>query len=47
MDGVPVLTQAPIAPGAKFTYEFTVPDAGTYYLHSHVGTQLDRGMYGR
>jgi multicopper oxidase len=23
-----------------------VPDAGTYYLHSHVGTQLDRGMYG-
>jgi FtsP/CotA-like multicopper oxidase with cupredoxin domain len=46
MDGVPVLTQAPIAPGATFTYEFTVPDAGTYYLHSHVGTQLDRGMYG-
>jgi multicopper oxidase len=46
MDGVPVLTQSPIAPGAKFTYEFSVPDAGTYYLHSHVGTQLDRGMYG-
>src|SRR5262249_22786582 len=23
-----------------------VPDAGTYYLHSHVGTQLDRGLYG-
>jgi FtsP/CotA-like multicopper oxidase with cupredoxin domain len=46
MDGVPVLTQSPIAPGAKFTYEFSPPDAGTYYLHSHVGTQLDRGMYG-
>jgi FtsP/CotA-like multicopper oxidase with cupredoxin domain len=46
MDGVPVLTQAPIASGAKFDYEFTPPDAGTYYLHSHFGTQMDRGMYG-
>jgi len=46
MDGVPVLTQSAIAPGDQFRYEFTVPDAGTYYLHSHVGTQLDRGMYG-
>ena len=46
MDGVPVLTQPAIAPGANFFYEFAVPDAGTYYLHSHVGTQLDRGMYG-
>src|SRR5882762_2850057 len=46
MDGVPVLTQTPIAPGAKFAYEFTPPDAGTYYLHSHFGTQMDRGMYG-
>ena len=45
-DGVPVLTQAPIAPGARFDYEFTPPDAGTYYLHSHFGTQMDRGMYG-
>ena len=46
MDGVPVLTQQAIPPGGNFTYEFVVPDAGTYYLHSHVGTQLDRGMYG-
>ncbi len=46
MDGVPVLTQPAIAPGGNFRYEFVVPDAGTYYLHSHVGTQLDRGMYG-
>jgi len=46
MDGVPVLTQPAIAPGGNFLYEFVVPDAGTYYLHSHVGTQLDRGMYG-
>ena len=46
MDGVPDLTQAPIAPGASFTYEFTAPDPGTYFYHSHVGTQLDRGLYG-
>jgi FtsP/CotA-like multicopper oxidase with cupredoxin domain len=46
MDGVPVLTQPAIAPGGTFTYEFAVPDAGTYYLHSHVGLQLDRGLYG-
>lgn len=45
MDGVPVLTQPAIAPGQNFIYHFVVPDAGTYYLHSHVGT-LDRGMYG-
>jgi multicopper oxidase len=46
MDGVPVLTQPAIAPNDTFRYHFTVPDAGTYYIHSHVGTQLDRGMYG-
>ena len=40
MDGVPPLTQAPIPAGGKFTYDFVVPDAGTYWYHSHVGTQL-------
>lgn len=46
MDGVPVLTQPPIGPGQRFQYEFVVPDAGTYWMHSHVGLQLDRGLYG-
>lgn len=46
MDGVPGLTQDPIAPGESFVYEFTPPDAGTYLYHSHVGLQLDRGLYG-
>jgi len=46
MDGVPGLTQDPIAPGARFAYEFTVPDPGTYFYHSHSGLQLDRGLYG-
>lgn len=44
-DGVPDLTQDAIAPGEDFVYEFTPPDAGTYFFHPHVGTQLDRGLY--
>lgn len=46
MDGVPGVTQPAIAPGAAFDYDFLVPDAGTYWFHSHPGTQLDRGLYG-
>ncbi len=45
MDGVPQLTQAPIPAGGTFAYEYTLPHAGTYWLHPHVGTQLDRGLY--
>ena len=49
MDGVPGLTQAPIAAnGGKFVYEFDLPDAGTYWYHPHPGDgeQLARGLYG-
>lgn len=46
MDGVPHLTQRPIAAGASFIYEFTTPDPGTYFFHPHSGVQLDRGLYG-
>jgi len=46
MDGVPGLTQDPIAAGARFTYQFTAPDPGTYFYHPHTGVQLDRGLYG-
>ncbi|BBX17548.1 copper oxidase [Mycolicibacterium duvalii] len=45
MDGVPVLTQQPVEPGGSFRYEFSVPDAGTYWAHPHYGSQLDRGLY--
>lgn len=45
MDGVPVLTQPEIPPGGSFEYLFTLPHAGTYMFHPHVGTQLDRGLY--
>lgn len=48
MDGVPHLTQPPIAPGASFVYEFEVPDAGTYWYHPHQRSfeQVGRGLYG-
>ncbi len=45
-DGVPGITQPAIAPGGHFRYHFVVPDAGTYWYHSHQGLQLDRGLYG-
>lgn len=46
MDGVPNVTQAPIKPGQDYVYQFLAPTAGTYLYHSHVGLQLDRGLYG-
>jgi FtsP/CotA-like multicopper oxidase with cupredoxin domain len=48
MDGVPGLTQKPIRPGESFTYEFTPPDAGTFWYHPHADTlqQLGRGLAG-
>jgi FtsP/CotA-like multicopper oxidase with cupredoxin domain len=48
MDGVPGLTQPPIKPGETFTYEFTPPDAGTFWYHPHADSlrQLGRGMAG-
>jgi len=44
-DGVPGLTQRPIAAGADHVYQFTVPRPGTYWFHPHVAPQLDRGLY--
>jgi FtsP/CotA-like multicopper oxidase with cupredoxin domain len=48
MDGVPYITQRPIAPGASFTYEFTLPDAGTFFYHPHQRSyeQVGRGLAG-
>ncbi len=48
MDGVPGLTQPPIKPGESFVYEFTPPDAGTFWYHPHADSlqQLGRGMAG-
>jgi FtsP/CotA-like multicopper oxidase with cupredoxin domain len=48
MDGVPGLTQPPIKPGEIFVYEFTPPDAGTFWYHPHADSlvQLGRGLAG-
>jgi FtsP/CotA-like multicopper oxidase with cupredoxin domain len=48
MDGVPHLTQRPIPPGARFTYEFDLPDAGTFWYHPHhrSAEQVGRGLAG-
>ncbi|MBE1295081.1 MAG: multicopper oxidase domain-containing protein [Rhodobacteraceae bacterium] len=48
MDGVPGMTQDPIAPGEIFTYDFALPDAGTYWYHSHAQSveQVERGLQG-
>lgn len=45
-DGVPFLTQLPIAPGATHTYRFPVVQNGTHWYHSHSGLQEQIGMYG-
>jgi len=45
MDGVPGTTQKAVAPGSSFTYEFAVPEAGTFWFHPHSGVQLDKGLY--
>ena len=48
MDGVPGLTQNPIAPGERFDYAFTPPDAGTFWYHSHDDSlvQMGHGLAG-
>lgn len=48
MDGVNVLTQEAVVPGDSFRYRFRVPDAGTYWYHSHYLSydQVSRGLFG-
>ena len=47
-DGVPFITQPPVKPGASYTYEFTVPNAGSHMYHSHhnAAKQVGLGMLG-
>ena len=47
MDGTVGVSQCPIAPGGKFTYEFTVSgQGGTYWWHAHHGVQSSDGLHG-
>ncbi len=47
MDGVPGLNGfRGIKPGETYTYRFKIRQAGTYWYHSHSGTQEQAGLYG-
>ena len=46
MDGVPGVSFPGIKPGSSFTYEFSTPQNGTYWYHSHSGLQEQVGHYG-
>ncbi|HET6528539.1 MAG TPA: multicopper oxidase family protein [Balneolaceae bacterium] len=47
MDGTDDV-QKPVLPGETFEYRFVLPDAGTYWYHSHFNEpkQMERGLYG-
>ena len=45
-DGVPYLTQMPIAPNITHVYRFPIIQNGTHWYHSHSGLQEQIGMYG-
>ncbi|KAL1869993.1 hypothetical protein VTK73DRAFT_2863 [Phialemonium thermophilum] len=46
MDGPSGVTQCPVPPGSSVTYQFVVPDAGTYWYHSHNMGQYPDGLRG-
>ncbi len=46
MDGMPYLSQKPIAPGSRLSYEFAVHQNGTFFYHSHSPMQQMMGLVG-
>ncbi|KAF7193504.1 Laccase-3 [Pseudocercospora fuligena] len=45
-DGVPGVTECPIAPGSSKTYTLTATQYGTSWYHSHFSTQYGDGVWG-
>jgi FtsP/CotA-like multicopper oxidase with cupredoxin domain len=45
-DGVPFISQKPIAPDQTFTYEFTIHQEGTFFYHAHSAMQEMIGLIG-
>ncbi|KAF2800148.1 multicopper oxidase [Melanomma pulvis-pyrius CBS 109.77] len=45
-DGVPSITQCPIAPGDSMTYTFVAANYGTSWYHSHFAIQTWQGVMG-
>lgn len=46
MDGVPGITQCPIAPGSSFTYSWRARQYGSSWYHSHFTLQYADGLLG-
>ncbi|KHN94875.1 laccase [Metarhizium album ARSEF 1941] len=46
-DGVPGVSQRPVAPGSSFTYAFQATQYGSHWYHSHARGQIEDGLYGR
>lgn len=46
-DGVSPLTQAPVPPGGRFSYDVPLPDPGFYFFHPHCDEtgQAGRGLF--
>lgn len=45
-DGVPYVTQCPIASSSTFRYDFVVKNSGTHFYHSHISTHMLDGQIG-
>lgn len=45
-DGVPGLSQKPIAPGSSYLYKWTADESGVYFYHAHFRSQIMDGLYG-
>lgn len=45
-DGVPGVTQCPIAPGDSMTYSFRATQYGSSWYHSHFSLQYAEGLFG-
>lgn len=45
-DGVPSITQCPVAPGDSITYKFVATNYGTSWYHSHYAIQAWEGVAG-
>jgi FtsP/CotA-like multicopper oxidase with cupredoxin domain len=45
-DGVPSITQCPIAPGESMTYTWVAENYGTSWYHSHFAIQTWEGVFG-
>jgi FtsP/CotA-like multicopper oxidase with cupredoxin domain len=46
LDGVPSVSQCPIAPNDTFTYSFKADQFGTSWYHAHYSAQYLAGVFG-